>query len=267
MKTPPFSDDDLHAWADGRLDPERRAELDAWLASRPEHARELSDWRAMNERLHAAYDPVLDEPVPARLRADFPTMPLPRMALTRLRPSLRIAAVLGWLALGSLIGAAGGYRYAMQAAPAPALLDAAIDVPRRAAVAHAVYSPEQRHPVEVGADQEAHLVAWLSKRLGTPLRVPKLADQGYHLVGGRLLAAEAGPGAQFMYENDGGERLTLYVTAEGAPDGRTAFRYAEERGIGVFYWIDRGFAYALSGKAARDTLLPVADAVYRQLVP
>ncbi|HEY4803051.1 MAG TPA: anti-sigma factor, partial [Paraburkholderia sp.] len=36
---------------------------------------------------------------------------------------------------------------------------------RRADVAYAVYSPEQRHPVEVSAADEAHLVAWLSKRL------------------------------------------------------------------------------------------------------
>ena len=45
---------------------------------------------------------------------------------------------------------------------------------RRAANAHAVYVPEVRHPVEVGADQEAHLVQWLSKRLAVPVRAPAL---------------------------------------------------------------------------------------------
>jgi anti-sigma factor RsiW len=33
---------------------------------------------------------------------------------------------------------------------------------RQAAVAYAVYQPEQRHPVEVAADQQEHLVQWLS---------------------------------------------------------------------------------------------------------
>lgn len=42
-----------------------------------------------------------------------------------------------------------------------------------AAVAYAVYSPEKRHPVEVGADQEQHLVNWLSKRLGAILKAPQ----------------------------------------------------------------------------------------------
>ena len=32
--------------------------------------------------------------------------------------------------------------------------------------AHSVYVPEVRHPVEVGAAEEAHLVQWLTKRIG-----------------------------------------------------------------------------------------------------
>ena len=43
-----------------------------------------------------------------------------------------------------------------------------------ALVAYAVYAPEVRHPVEVAATQQEHLVQWLSKRLGRPLKVPDL---------------------------------------------------------------------------------------------
>ena len=46
-----------------------------------------------------------------------------------------------------------------------------ISLRRAAAVAHVAYAPEVRHPVEVAASDQAHLVAWLSKRLGTKLRV------------------------------------------------------------------------------------------------
>lgn len=256
LKPPPPPPDLLHAWVDDRLDDTRRSEVDAWLAMHPEQARELRDWRTIDERLHATYDPVLQEALPARLL----------MAARRQRPTWRRAAALGWLALGGLIGAEGGYRYASHDEAASATMTATTEFPRRAAIAHAVFTPEQRHPVEVGADQEAHLVAWLSKRLGTSLHIPDLQARGYRLVGGRLLAAEAGPGAQFMYESETGERLTLYVSSGQGPEAQTAFRFAEERGIAVFYWVDRGFAYALSGKAERDALLPVADAVYRQLV-
>ena len=113
---------------------------------------------------------------------------------------------------------------------------------RRAAIAHIVYSPEVRHPVEVGADQEAHLVAWLSKRLGTPLKVPHLGDLGYTLVGGRLLPGERGPVAQFMYQDGKGQRLTLYVRVNADDSRETAFRFAQEQ---------RGRRVLLAGSQAR----------------
>ncbi len=52
--------------------------------------------------------------------------------------------------------------------------------------------PEVRHPVEVTAAQQDHLVQWLSKRVGRPLKVPVLAAEGYELVGGRLLSGDGG---------------------------------------------------------------------------
>jgi anti-sigma factor RsiW len=138
---------------------------------------------------------------------------------------------------------------------------------RVAAVAHAVYSPEVRHPVEVGADQEEHLVRWLSKRLGTGLKIPHLAAQGYTLVGGRLLPDDRGPAAQFMYQDSKGQRLTLYVRVGKEAREQTAFRFAQENKVGVFYWIDGRLGYALSGETDRAELLRVAEAVYRQLNP
>jgi len=138
---------------------------------------------------------------------------------------------------------------------------------RRAAVAHVVYSPEVRHPVEVGADQEAHLVNWLSKRLGAPLKVPHLGSIGYSLVGGRLLPGDRGPVAQFMYQDAKGQRLTLYVRTNPDDSRETAFRFAQENNVGVFYWLDRKLGYALSGEVERAELLRVATTVYRQLNP
>jgi anti-sigma factor RsiW len=141
-------------------------------------------------------------------------------------------------------------------------------------VAHVTYSPEVRHPVEVGADQETHLVAWLSKRLGTNVRVPKLDGSGFSLVGGRLLPGEARPAtgpapvAQFMYQTPNGRRLTLYVRTEATTNRETAFRYALEGNVGVFYWIDRNVGYALSSADLnREELLAVANSVYKQLNP
>ena len=144
---------------------------------------------------------------------------------------------------------------------------AAASLAQRAAVAHAVYTPEVRHPVEVGADQQAHLVAWLSKRLGTQLRPPQLGPLGYELEGGRLLPGQSGPVAQFMYHDGAGVRLTLYVSAEQNQNQETGFRYAQQGQLSVFYWIDGKFGYALSGALPKAVLGKIADAVYAQLEP
>ncbi len=250
MSRPPVSEQELHAYADGRLEPGRRAQVEAWLAEHPELRQAVAEWRLGNEQLHRAFDPVLDEPVSARLMEAARRSP-------RFAP-LGLVAALAWLAVGGVIG------FTLRGQVPPATPPVA-SLPRQAALAHAVFSPEVRHPVEVGAGEENHLSAWLSKRLGAELKPPRLAAQGFELVGGRLLPGESGPVAQFMYQDARGQRLTLYVRTD-ARDGReTAFRYAREEGIGVFYWLDGKFGYALSGEIDKAELLQVATAVYQQL--
>jgi anti-sigma factor RsiW len=165
----------------------------------------------------------------------------------------------GWTLRGASADAGGAL-----AAGGPAPLAA---LPRQAALAHAVYTPEVKHPVEVGADQQQHLVAWLSKRLGKQLRPPQLGRQGYELVGGRLLPGDSGPVAQFMYSDASGQRLTLYVSSGQHGKRDTGFRFAQEGNVSVFYWIDGSFGYALSAAAGKAELSQIANAVYEQLQP
>lgn len=245
---------DLQAYADQRLEPERRVAVEAWLAAHPDEADRIADYRKLSEGLRAAYDPVLGEAIPNKLVR--PRVHWRRHGLAA--AALLVAAVLG--------GAVGWHLRDSRAVPAGGELGAVMA--RRAAMAHVTYSPEVRHPVEVGADQEAHLVAWLSKRLGSPLRVPKLDEVGYSLVGGRLLPGENGPVAHFMYQCSQGTRVTLYVRTEANNNRETAFRYAEEGKVRVFYWVDRKFGYALSSAdISKDDLFKVANAVYQQLNP
>ena len=224
-------------------------------------SQEESELRAISQALHQLYDPVLEEPVPLRV-------------LRVRRPRWHAYAIAaGWVVLGLAAGLFAGWQLHGQRA----VVQLQAEVPgfvKRAAAAHATYSPEVRHPVEVGADQEAHLVAWLSKRLGAQLRAPKLDAIGYSLVGGRLLPGEAGPAgapapvAHFMYQTAQGRRITLYVRTEATENRETAFRFAAEGNVRVFYWIDRKLGYALSSAdIGKDDLFKVANAVYQQLNP
>jgi anti-sigma factor RsiW len=168
--TTPISEDDLHAYADGQLDAARLTQVESWLAVHPERRAQIEQWRAQSAALHRAYDQVLGEPLPARL---LPPANAPRWI------DLRKLAAVAWIGLGVVLG------FALRDQTLPRADKAAVaSLPRQAAIAHAVFVPEVRHPVEVGAEQEAHLVAWLSKRLGAPLKAPQLDQAGYRLVGG-----------------------------------------------------------------------------------
>jgi anti-sigma factor RsiW len=71
-----------------------------------------------------------------------------------------------------------------------------------------------------------------------------------------------------MYQTERGRRMTLYVRAEPAPHRETAFRYARENNVSVFYWIERDSSYAIaSADLNKDELLTVATMVYKQLEP
>jgi anti-sigma factor RsiW len=59
--------------------------------------------------------------------------------------------------------------------------------------------------------------------------------------------------------------LSLQVRKQTAGPHETAFRYAAENGVSVFYWIDDACGYALSGNVDRAQLLKVAYVVYGQL--
>jgi anti-sigma factor RsiW len=135
----------------------------------------------------------------------------------------------------------------------------------QAAVAHAVYTPDVRRPVEIPAEQEEQLVKWLSKRLNAKVRPPRLGALGYELIGGRLLPGASGPVAQFMYHDASERRLTLYVSADNKDNKDTAFRFAQEGDVSVFYWIDGRFGYALSANIGKTELAQLATAVYGQL--
>ncbi len=246
-----FEESDLHAYVDGRLSEERRNEVEGFLATNPQEAERVRAYQQQNQMLRALFDPVLAESVPAKWHK------APRRWSHSVRP---VAAAVVWIVVGGVLGwlfreqnivrSPKDYNFAKQAA-----------------VAHAVYTPEVRHPVEVSAAQEEHLVTWLSKRLGTPLKVPHLGGLGYELVGGRLLPGDQGPVAQFMYQDKNGQRLTLYVKTDPSVVRETAFRFSQEGRVAVFYWIDRQLSYAVSGELRKDELLRIANAIYQKLNP
>ena len=259
----PDDEAELHAYVDGRLDAARRREVEQRLAHDPEAAERVRAWKLQRHALRTLHPEMLLEPVPSHLH---------HAAMQLHRRSSRFARWQRWGGMAAAVLLAFGLGWGGHAQWQTQVVNSGSGVrtfARQAVTAHVVYMPEVRHPVEVEAAQQQHLVQWLSKRLNRQLKIPNLVPAGYELVGGRLLPGDGGARAQFMYQNTAGERVTLYVGAiEGAASkgmGETAFRYTSDGGVASFYWVDQGFGYALSGRLPRQGLLVLAENVYKQL--
>jgi anti-sigma factor RsiW len=251
----PGPDDDLHAWADNQLPPERRLAFEQAMERDPALAARAADVQRQNAWLRDGLDELLHEPLPQRLvdaargrAAGARTHGWPVQAAAA-AAVLAIGIATGWYARDAVLERTG----------------TPTTFARQAALTHALYAADANRPVEIWASEEKRLVNWLSKRLDYPLHAPDLNSYGYALVGGRLVAGNEQPTALFMYENAAKQRLTLQARKQAPGTRETAFRYAIEDGVGVYYWIDDQCAYALSGKLDRAQLLSIGRLVYGQL--
>jgi anti-sigma factor RsiW len=250
----PIGEDELQAFVDERLDGERRAAVEAHLAGHPELAERVALERRQRAILRSRLEAKFAEPIPARLR------------IAQLRAARRTSWTRGWpraAAAAIALFAAGvtvGW-FANRIAPSALAPAPTVSVAQGAKAAFRTFVVEVAHPVEVGVQQEAHLLQWLSKRLGRKLAAPDLSPFGYRLMGGRLLPGGSGAAAQLMYDDASGRRLTIYVRATEGTE--TAFRFQKEGDAATFAWIDQGFGFAVTATATREELLPIAEAVYR----
>jgi anti-sigma factor RsiW len=254
-KYSPITEDELHAYVDGELPADRQDAVAAWLGSHADDAALVAEWRAQAEAIRSRLGAVANEPTPERLKLE--RLKHPRSSHRRWAAVAAAAAVVafligggaGWLARGASAAAPNGF---------DTFTSEALD-------AYKLYVVEVRHPVEVPASDRAHMVQWLSKRLGYDQRVPDLEKIGLKLVGGRLLPGPTGAAAFYMYEGPSGERYTIYCARPMSPE--TALRFKREQSHASFYWADKDTAFVVSGPADRERLQKITDAVYEQVDP
>lgn len=244
----PIGDDDLHAYLDRRLPPGRLAAVEAYLAAHPEEVARLARYAEHDALLAGALQAKLMEPIPCRLRV---AGILARQHRRRAGHLARAATVL----LVAAASGAGGWFGRAWTGGADSLHAAT----ENAVTAYQTFSVEMRHPVEVRAEEGAHLQQWLSNRLQRPLVPPDLSALGYRLIGGRVLPAAAVPAAQLMYDDGHGGRLTVYAQPLGI-EGEE-FRYTKQGDVRTVVWAERRMVLAVTGRVPQDALMAVAQLV------
>lgn len=255
---PHMTESDLLAFVDGRLGDEDHKAVADYLAAHPDEAQKVELWRQQNAALQALYGAVPKEPLPARLDVHAIDRRI-REERTTWRSFAAAAVVIlvvgitgGWFGRGLLISG-------------PAASDPLV---AEATQAHRLYASEVIHPVEVRAGEAPQLKTWLSKRLDRPLAIPDLTAEGFSLVGGRLLPSTDGPAAQLMYQDESGQRVTLYIVPS-RDQQETAIRWTSMKagagGLQALFWNDETIRCALIGDLPKDRMQVLANASYKQL--
>jgi len=252
MTNRPITEDDLHAYVDGVLEPEREAEVAAYLEGHPDMARRVAAFSDQRDLLRQALAPIADEPLPSRLNLSGmiekrQRRPSPVWWAVAAMLMLSIGGLGGWVMRGSLQTSSGGLAALAQ----------------EAAYSYSVYAPDRVRPVEMRASDSAQLVQWVSNRLKQPVKLPDLTASGYRLMGGRLIATSHGPAAMFMYDDDRGDRLVV-LTRPMISDQSAPMAPHSGGDVSGFAWADGGMGYSLVGQAAAEALRPIANEVRRQ---
>ncbi|HEU5297831.1 MAG TPA: anti-sigma factor [Burkholderiaceae bacterium] len=251
----PFQEEDLHAYVDNALDATRRKEVQDYLDHNPEVAQKATALAAQRQILRSAFTSVADEPIPDRLSL---AGLLGEGGQRHRWPWQMAAAVL--LSFG--LGIYGGL--SMHNEPRPAGGVAALAGEAR--VSYSTYANDADHAVEMGPDQKAELVSWVSRKLKRSISVPDLTKSGYRFTGGRVVATDHGPAGMFVYEGSDGSRLAVMMRPM-AREQDTPMMHHSDGSVGGYAWAARGLGYSLVGTERAEVLHPLADEVRRQARP
>lgn len=260
-RDPPVTEDELHAFVDGELPADRLADIEAWLNTHPDDAIRVAAWQAQAAAIRSHFSATLRDVEPKPLKIDSlmqRSRKWPAIVAAMVVAAFVVGGFAGWMGHNTTTGGPATEEPAEMAAPS----DPTDQLARQALAAHKLYIGEIRHPVEVSA-AEPYLTPWLSRRIGTTLRIPDFSAFDMKLLGGRLLPGESGPAALLMYENGNGDRITFYSAKLQAP--QTSFRYYQSDNVAAIRWVVGDVGYAVTGPADKMRLKEFAKAAFEQL--
>lgn len=228
----PPSEQELHAYVDGRLNAERRQALERYLAEHPALAAELLGWQEDIRRLRAA----LADPTQLSVSARLDPARIRQHLRRRRQRRLGIAAS---LLLALLLGLGGGWQLRERT------LLASLPPMQDALQAHRLFALAPNPAVDVRSTRIEDLERWLRDTFGHTAPLQALTAQGLRPLGSRLLANEQGAAALLLFEDAAGERISLYLRSPGQLYGEMPSGSRAEGEWQTHYGSRDGYNFAL----------------------
>jgi anti-sigma factor RsiW len=244
----PISEDDLHAYVDDHLTADRRRAVEAYLAEHPEAAERVRSWQASSQALRSALAWKAREPVPVALSVD-------RLAGRRLRRPSILSPLAAGILLGLVAGGAGGW-FAH-----PDSRDGGImSVGQEAVVTHRMVSVD-RDVVHLVTTDRTELARVTAASVGRVISPPDLTAAGYKFLGGEPITTEHGGACLFLYQDERGHRITLFVRPMHKRDFNVPMRPVEATGTNGYVWAQDGMGYSVVSTTSADILHRLSDQV------
>lgn len=235
----PVSEEDLQAWVDGFLSPERLRTVEIWLESHPDTQRRVMAWRNERRAMRAALDQELQEPIPARFSISH----------LRQRGSMRsnMPRMVASITLALAVGFGSGWVFR----------DRRVPVGLAAVEQEAAIVRDASNKSTLMEGHVAQLAAWGEKMLGRPVRPPDLSAAGYHLTGGQLVTTDHGPACVFFYKDNSGAGIFLFVRPMYKVDVTAPMR--PMRHVPGYLWAQNGLGVSMVADTSMDSLHTLAN--------
>ena len=239
MNHRPITEDDLHAYVDRVLEPERQAEVAAYLGEHPDVARRVAAFTDQRDLLRAALAPIAEEPAAGGAQS---------VAHHREPRATAFAGPVGdggnAVVEHRRYGRLGRARRAAGCRRADWLRSLRRRLFRIASTHRTAFDPSRfARPTGPNSCNGS------PDRLHRPVKVPDLATSGYRLMGGRLVATSHGPAAMFMYDDDRGSRIVVLTRPMSSADQNAPMTPQSQGDVGGFAWADDGVGYSLVGRS------------------
>ncbi|MCH4023332.1 MAG: anti-sigma factor [Acetobacter sp.] len=233
------TEDDLHAWVDELLSPERLRIVETWLDANPEARQRVMTWRKERNLLRAALDSDLGSPVSER----FDNLQI-RKSKSRYFNAPQMAAS---IVLALSIGLGGGWFLRDREVPL-----GLASVEQEATIVHV------SGPGSITAEGTvAQLAAWGGKAFGRPVHPPDLSAAGYHLLRGQLVTTDHGPACVFFYKDEHGTPISLFIRPMYGRDTTAPMR--PMRHMPGYIWAQDGLGISMISDASVQNLHNLAN--------